>query len=148
MELKNRESTRHKIPSFFLCFRFWFTPDRDDYAVLRRIISDRSFRFFHYCELFIAASRINYLFCARNFALKTNGGKNPRVHLSIPTIYFNSWATRDKFTGWNSRVNLKKIHLLQPCNSHNRLHVSTEMHSVSRNSEKYVIIINNIAWCN
>lgn len=149
MELKNRESTRHKIPSFFLCFRFWFTPDRaDDYAVLQRIISDRSFRFFHYCELFIAASRINYLFCARNFALKTNGEKNSRVPHGISTIYFDSWATRDKFIGWNSRVNLQKIHPLQSCNSHNRLHVSTEMHSASRNFEKYIIITNNIAWYN
>lgn len=120
----------------------------DDYAVLQRIISDRSFRFFYHCELFIAASRINYLFCARNFKRKTNSGKNSRVHLGIPTIYFDSRVTRDKFTSWNSRVNLKK-----KCNSYRLATLTIDCTKrfdrnalgclASRNSEKYIIITNN-----
>lgn len=70
-EIKESRKYAAKYQASFSPFAFdSLATELDDYALLLRIISDRSFRFFRHRELFIAASWINYLFCARNFKQK------------------------------------------------------------------------------
>ena len=139
MELRNLGSTLGT--KYLASFRFWFT---DNYAMLQRIISDRSFRFFHRRELFIAASRINYLFCAKNFKQNERRKEFPRASLAIPTIYFDFHGTKNKFTSWNSRDNPWKMQLSYKLHETLREIYTQYSGGIFKNFQKHLIVMLNV----